>query len=353
MFNAIDPVEKIAPVRQQLKTKGQAPGIVAQEPELFVDMAKNFYLLPILGGEEVMTEQNMRVRVLNVASVSAADAVDSAKAGQDQSTAHERTKQIKEFSSAVVFVIDSTISMDPYIERTREAVRKIYAKVEAEKLGDKVKFGLVAFRSSTKAVPALEYVSKIYADPNKVKDGADFMAKVAELKQAKVSSSAFDEDAYAGVMDAVNSIDWRPYGARYVVLITDAGAIEGGDKLSSTGMSASQVQLEAAKPGVAIYTLHLKTPAGAKNHANAEAQYRNLSSYGGTNLSLYYPVNAGDVNEFGKKVDALSEAITQQVKAAYQGEDAIGSAANAADPGKKPVTAEEKCWRMLHWLAMR
>ena len=118
-------------------------------------------------------------------------------------------------------------------------------------------------------------------------------------------------------------------------------------------MSASQVRLEAAKPGVAIYTLHLKTPAGAKNHANAEAQYRNLSSYGGTNLSLYYPVNAGDVNEFGKKVDALSEAITQQVKAAYQGEDAIGSAANAADPGKKPVTAEEKCWRMLHWLAMR
>ncbi|MCH3703323.1 serine/threonine protein kinase, partial [Campylobacter lari] len=77
---------------------------------------------------------------------------------------------------------------------------------------------------------------------------------VADLKQAKVSSSLFDEDAYAGVMDAINSIDWRPYGARYVVLITDAGAIEGTDKLSSTGMSASQVRLEAAKPGVAIYT---------------------------------------------------------------------------------------------------
>lgn len=342
VLNAIDPVEKIAPTRQQLKTKGQAPGVVAQEPELFVDMTKNFYLLPILSGEEVMTEQNVRVRVLNVASVSAADPASAAKASQDQSTAHERTKQIKEFSSAVVFVIDSTVSMDPYIERTREAIKKVYAKVEAEKLGDKVKFGLVAFRSSTKAVPGLEYVSKVYADPNKVKDGADFMAKVAELKQAKVSSSLFDEDAYAGVMDAVNSIDWRPYGARYVVLITDAGAIEGSDKLSSTGMSASQVRLEAAKPGVAIYTLHLKTPAGAKNHASAEAQYRNLSTYGGTNLSLYYPVNAGDVNEFGKKVDALSAAITQQVKSAYQGEDAVGSAANATDPGKRPANADEK-----------
>ncbi|MFY2607454.1 vWA domain-containing protein [Achromobacter ruhlandii] len=342
VLNAIDPVEKIAPTRLQLKTKGQAPGIVAQEPELFVDMAKNFYLLPILGGEEVMTEQNVRVRVLNVASVSAGNAADAAKAGQDQSTEQERTKQIKEFSAAVVFVIDSTVSMDPYIERTREAVKKVYAKVEAERLGDKVKFGLVAFRSSTKAVPGLEYVSKIYADPNKIKDGADFMSKVADLKQAKVSSSLFDEDAYAGVMDAINSIDWRPYGARYVVLITDAGAIEGTDKLSSTGMSASQVRLEAAKPGVAIYTLHLKTPAGVKNHAHAEAQYRNLSTYGGTNLSLYYPVNAGDVNEFGKKVDALSEAITQQVKSAYQGEDAVGSAANATDPGKRPLSPDEK-----------
>ena len=164
----------------------------------------------------------------------------------------------------------------------------------------------MAFRSSTKAVPALEYVSKIYADPNKVKDGADFMAKVAELKQAKVSSSAFDEDAYAGVMDAVNSIDWRPYGARYVVLITDAGAIEGRQAFFHWH-ECQPGTAEAAKPGVAIYTLHLKTPAGAKNHANAEAQYRNLSSYGGTNLSLYYPVNAGDVNEFGKKVDALSK----------------------------------------------
>ncbi|WP_233234753.1 vWA domain-containing protein [Bordetella sp. LUAb4] len=341
VLNAIDPVEKIAPTRQQLKTKGQAPGVVAQEPELFVDMAKNFYLMPILSGEEVMTEQNVRVRVLNVASVSA-DSADSAKAHQDSSTAQERSKQIKEFSSAVVFVIDSTISMDPYIERTREAVKKIYAKVEAEHLGDKVKFGLVAFRSNIKAAPALEYVSKIYADPNEVKDGADFMAKVAELKQAKVSSSLFDEDAYAGVMDAINSIDWRPYGARYVVLITDAGAIDGSDKLSSTGMSATQVRLEAAKPGVAIYTLHLKTPAGAKDHASAEAQYRNLSTYGGTNVSLYYPVNAGDVNEFGKKVDALSEAITQQVKSAYQGEDAIGSAANATEPGKKPANADAK-----------
>ncbi|HBL66910.1 MAG TPA: serine/threonine protein kinase, partial [Achromobacter sp.] len=71
-------------------------------------------------------------------------------------------------------------------------------------------------------------------------------------------------------------------------------------------------------------------------------QYRNLSTYGGTNVSLYYPVNAGDVDEFGKKVDMLASAITMQVKSAYMGEDAVGSAANASDPGRKPVNADEK-----------
>ncbi|XOT98181.1 serine/threonine protein kinase, partial [Alcaligenes pakistanensis] len=146
------------------------------------------------------------------------------------------------------------------------------------------------------------------------------------LKQAKVSTVAYDEDAYAGVLEALDKVDWNNFGARYVVLITDAGALEGSNKYSSTGLDAPQLRIEAAKPGVAIYTLHLKTPSGKNNHAKAEDQYRELSTYSGTQTSLYYPVNAGDVNQFGKMVDSLATALTEQVKVAYQGGDAIGSA---------------------------
>ncbi|MEX5669633.1 serine/threonine protein kinase, partial [Pseudomonas neuropathica] len=85
--------------------------------------------------------------------------------------------------------------------------------------------------------------------------------------------------SYAGVMQAIDKVDWSPFGARYVVLITDAGALDGDDKLSGTGLNAEQVRIEASNPGVAIYTLHLKTAAGAKDHANAEAQYQALSTY--------------------------------------------------------------------------
>lgn len=241
--------------------------------------------------------------------------------------------QLKEFNAAVVFVVDSTISMGPYIERTREAVRKVYERINKENLGQQVKFGMISFRSSTKEVPGLEYTTRMYADPNEIKGGADFLKKVADLKQATVSSKLFNEDAYAGVMQAIDQIDWSRFGARYVVLITDAGAIEGDNKLSTTGLDAKQIRLEAANPGVAIYTLHLKTAAGKKDHANAASQYQELSTYSGTNTSLYYPVNAGDVNEFGNKVDALATAITDQVKASYFGEPAVGSASNAKEEG--------------------
>ncbi|MGL5031041.1 MAG: vWA domain-containing protein [Aeromonas sp.] len=332
ILEAPDPVSLVAPLRAALKKKDSAPGILAQEPEYFVDLQKQFYLLPILSGEEVMTEDGFYTRLLNVASVSKADAPTVKPSA--------KVSQLKEFNAAVVFVVDSTISMGPYIERTREAVRKIYERINKEHMGQQVKFGMISFRSNVKAVPGLEYTTKMYADPNDTKDGADFLKKVADLKQATVSSQLFNEDAYAGVMQAIDQVDWSHFGARYVVLITDAGAIEGDNKLSTTGLDAKQIRMEAANPGVAIYTLHLKTAAGKSDHDKAASQYQELSTYSGTNTSLYYPVNAGDVNEFGNKVDALASAITDQVKASYFGEPAVGSASNAKEDGA-PTAAQK------------
>ncbi|MFM0827005.1 MULTISPECIES: vWA domain-containing protein [Enterobacteriaceae] len=332
ILSAPDPVSLVAPLRARLKRDGHAEGIQAEEPEYFVDLQKQFYLLPILSGEEVMTEDGFYTRLLNVASVSKAE---TAKKQEDN------VNQLKGFNASVVFVIDSTISMGPYIERTKDAVNKIYGKIKQEHLDEQVKFGLISFRSNTKAVPGLEYRTKIYADPNHVKDGADFLNKVADLKEAKVSSSLYDEDAYSGVLSAIDDIDWSPFGARYVVLITDAGAIDGSNKLSGTGLDASQLRLEAGNRGIAIYTLHLKTSGGKDNHTKAESQYRDLSNFDSTQSNLYQAVNAGDIKMFGQQVDALASAITEQVKSAYMGDAAIGSALYAKDDGQK-LTPEQK-----------
>ncbi len=336
VLDMADPSRAMAPLRAKLAKGQTVPEVLAQEPPYFVDMHKQFYLLPILGGEQVMTEGGFHTTLLNVASVSKNAAAAGAGGAAGANTgAPNANNQIKEFRAGVVFVIDSTISMDPYIERTRQAIDKVYAEVAKRKLENNVRFGLVGYRSSTKAVPGLEYVAKVFADPNKVANGAEFKAQVASLKQASVSSKEFDEDTYAGVMEAVDKIDWSGFGARYVVLITDAGAIEGSSGISTTGLGAEQVRIEASKPGVAIYTLHLKTPSGKANHAKAQAQYQTLSTYAGTNTSLYYPVNAGDMQEFGAKVDALASALAVQVERAHLGEKSVGSAQHAAKGNQK------------------
>jgi hypothetical protein len=331
MFAKDDPAPLLKPILENMKSKGRDPAVVAREPDYAVDLAKNFYLLPVIEAEETFTEKGFQVRLLNVASVTAAESGNPGNPGKADadSAGQADSNTLKGFSAAVVFVIDSTISMQPYINRTREAIKRIYGHVEQEKLLDQVKFGLVAFRSSTKEVPGLEYVSKMFVDPGTVKDGKDFLSRVAELKQAAVSSSDYDEDAYAGVMQALDQVKWNEFGARYIVLVTDAGAVDGDSRLSSTGLNSDQVRLEAQYRGVAIYALHLKTPSGAKNHASAEAQYIDLSNNAFLNKPLYYPVDAGKVENFGKMVDSLGDAITAQVKAAYRGDMAVGSALGA------------------------
>ena len=322
ILDAPDPVSYVAPLRAQLAQNNQTESILAQEPEYFIDLQKEFYLLPILSGEEVMTDAGFRARVLNVASVSQNNA-------DTENSDTEANAQLKAFNAAIMFVIDSTISMDPYIDRTREAVQNIYKKIEAENLTKQVQFGLLSYRNSIKATPKVEYLTHLYANPADTTSGADFLNKIKELKQAPASTASWEEDTYAGIMDAINSVQWRDFGARYMILITDASAVDAASPLSSTQLEAQQVREEARKRGIAIYTLHLKTDQGASDHARAESQYSDLSLYTATNDNLYHAVDAGDVNAFGIMVDSLADAITNQVKAAYMGEDAVGSANHA------------------------
>jgi len=349
ILNSPHPDTLVKPLQEQLKANQPNPEILAREPDNMVDQLKNFYLLPVLESDDVFTDSGFQVRVLNVASVTEQSKAKPQAAGAASGTAAaggpagktDEQNMMKGFTASVVFVIDSTLSMGPYIDRTKEAIAKVYQRIEKEQLLGQVKFGLVAYRSNVKAVPGLEYDSKMFVDPNTVKDGKDFLAKVSQLKEATVSSSRVDEDAYAGVMTALDKVDWTQFGARYVVLITDAGALSGTDALSSTHFDAAQVRQEAAYRGVALYALHLKTPSGAKNHASAQQQYEDLTLNPFLHKPLYYPINSGDIKSFGSMVDSLANAITGQIKTAYSGEATVGSALGA-DEKYAGANKEEK-----------
>lgn len=331
LLKAPDPGAIVAPILKTIEAGGSDPRVVSIEPPTYIDIAKHFYLLPILQAEEVETAKGFRVRTLEVASVTAKKDEHSPLA-EAAAQAHMQAQPaaLRTFSSAIVFVIDSTISMGPYIERTRNAVKRIYDAIEGAGLARQARFGLVGFRSSTRTVPKLEYDAKLFADPSEVRDGKDFLARIADLKPATVSSPRFDEDSYGGVMAAIRNINWDEFGGRYVVLVTDAGAISGGDPLSSTGLDAQQVRLEVERLGIALYSLHLKTPEGKRNHALAERQYKDVSFNMIVNRSLYYPVEGGSVEQFGTIVDTLAQSLIAQVQGAAKGEIVPGSTRSAS-----------------------
>lgn len=308
--------KKVQSLNQNLKANKTPKEIIAQEPEEYIDYTKEFYLLPILGFEETMFSDGNYVREINIASIS--------KKSEEPKKEVNKKSLIKTFKAAVVFVIDSSISMDPYINRTKETINKISDSLKKEGLDSFVQFGLVSFRSNTEVTPDLEYTSKVFVKPGDATDSKTFNQKLSSLNQAKVSSVYFNEDSYAGINAALSEIDWTGYGARYIVLITDAGAISGSDKYSSTNLDSKELRLEAKHKGAAIYALHLLTPSGKSNQAQARTQYEDLTYNEQINKSLYYPVDAGDVNDFGEKIDLLSQAISEQVRLATEGEDTLG-----------------------------
>ncbi len=340
VWNHETPESIVAPLRKKTLENKRPEGIVSIEPENYVNFQDpdNFYLLPILGYEEHLAG-NIPVNLLEIASVTE-KSQDDEDANVNAQSQEPKPRQIKAFNAAVVFVIDTTISMGPYIEKTQEAVKNIYDKIGENELADQIKFGLVAYRSSTDEVPELEYRSKLYVDPNEVESGEDFLQKVKDLKPASVSTPSFNEDAYSGIMTALNEIEWKEFGGRYIVLVSDAGAIEGDDPLSGTKLGSDNIRQEAKERGIALFTMHLKTEAGKKNHNSTEMQYQDVSSNPYTD-DLYYSIEAGNVDEYAQIVEALSETLTSQVDMAFEGEETAGSARTSTEDAQEEETPEE------------
>jgi serine/threonine-protein kinase PpkA len=305
--------------------------VIAKEPDAYVDPNREFYLLPILGHEQVDLESGLRATVLDVAAVTlqAGDpdllAQGAGGGGPAGRAADAQAARPADYRAGVVFVVDTTTSMGPYIDRTRAAIHRIYDRLKGSALGDALSFGLVAFRDNTDVAPGLEYVSRVAAGLEDGRDPSGFFAKVNRVEATDVSSRGFNEDAFAGVYDAIESIDWRGYGGRFIVLITDAGAREANDPLARTHLGAERLRLLAQEKDqtagggkIAIAALHLLTPEGRQTHQLAAAQYRALTRWGDAG-DLYFPVKEGSVEAFGSQVDALADALLRQLEGIRSG----------------------------------
>ncbi len=284
--------------------RAQDNRLVALEPETFVDISRNFYLLPVLSAEEVENERGERMRLLEVASAPA-----------ERRAAPPPRDGLADFRGALVFVVDTTVSMQPYLDRTREAIRNVMARIGDTALRDRFRFGLVAYRDDLGGNQALEYVTRTYARADFNQPPTAVLPRIAEAAAATESNEGFDEDGIAGLRAALDAADWGTLGGRFIILVTDAGTRDASDPRSSTRLGIPEIRDLLKQQQIATFAVHLLTPEGRNNHARARSQWRELARFGGAAEPFYYPIPNGEVAAFGQTVEQITDALLRQVAA--------------------------------------
>lgn len=302
----------VAPIVQSLRAaaveermRPDSP-IVSIEPKNHVDIDQSFYLLPILNAERQLLHGNVRGRYLEVASIA------------KQEKPAPQADPFQTFKAGVVFVIDTTMSMEPYIDRTRKAMERIRSIIERSDVKDRVRFGLVGFRQEMAIAPRIEYHTKTFLKLGSESTAQQFSQVIQSMKQANVPTPGFDEDSIGGIVEGVESADWSGFGARFLVLITDAGprAVTTGHVRSP--MLPEQVNSYLKESHHIIpFIVHLRTPEGRNDHAYAERAYRAISATAsGAN---YSPIENGDLARFQSQIDAFAEQIVSLTQQSMRG----------------------------------
>jgi len=303
-----DPAQARTALHKARYENSDDPQIVALEPFDRAIPPDQFYLLPIFEARESFDANGQPVQLLNVASI---DPGDTPQLKGDGAAPVSNTDA---FRTGIVLVVDTSVSMQPYIDRVRTVVHELQRQIASRGDLDSVSFGLVGFRSNVEKTPGLEYVTRTLVSLEEGSDPQRFVELASQVKATDVSSHAFNEDAFAGVLEAVDNMDWSPYAGRLILLVTDAGALRKDDPLGRTQMNEAEVREAALRKQIKIYALHLRTEAGRKTHSFAEQQYRSLTADPNPQIgNLYIPVAGGEVDKFGHTVTEIGSVFANLV----------------------------------------
>ena len=349
ILNAEDFVGQLAALRQQAidETLPDDTPVRAIEPEnhLHVDIEDSFYLLPILDHATILNPSDYEdLQLLEVAAVAA-----NAEVG----ITPDQGGEAPDYKTGVMFVIDTTRSMGPYIEQTRRAVRQIMTRLQETELADSISFGLVGFRDSIEAAPDLDYVFNTFVPLAPDQDIEQVFRDLDEVREAEANSPGFNEDVYAGFSDVLKDEIWKPYQGRYVVLITDAGPKLADHSTIGDLASSQQLGLLAADQlKISTYVMHLRTTDGAATHDYAQGEYLQLAqSVAADPDSRYYPIADATEEAFVPAIDRFVRGLEMAEQARNTGN--LEEAIEQAEPGMIQDILRDTLAKQLAYLGAR
>ena len=327
---------------------GAAEGVVTIEPENAVPIEENFYLLPILDWKAHEHQSTFNeVRFLKLASLPLEE--------EEEQEVEEEPE-----ASGLVFVIDTTSSMEPYIEGTQAAVRDIISEIRDSEAREFVRFGAIGFRDSLEAGLAatpprdVGYLTREFLALSPDQNPDEVIAKLEQIDATDASTVGFSEDAVAGIYKAIHMQGWDNAGLdggeivqRYVVVISDASPKSPSDPYAAYDLVPEHVRLLAEKNRIKLIAIHVKTPDGVANHRVAASAYREMTLLS-SGQSNYYPVDLIRGGDEQAAYRPVIDKIVEFVKGEY--ERTAEEMRRAQEDGELDALQEASLAMRLDWL---
>ncbi|MDM8565908.1 vWA domain-containing protein [Candidatus Halobeggiatoa sp. HSG11] len=313
--------------------KERYPSLVLTESKRFVDINENFYFLPIVNFEMLDLEgEDARYLQIAAAITEATAAKLDTDLRDDNNTLDNPEVQkevlknttsseaVKQLEVDIVFVMDLTSSMEPYLRMTLESVQDI-ARLVTKDIKKKVHFGFVGYRDNPAIVNNIEFASKDFTKDGLV-SAEQFVDMVSKVKVASVGSVDYQEELFAGVETGLET-KWSDNSIRLMILVGDASSHEPGHPQNVTGKDENVLRQAADDSQVHILAIHLQNqdthPEIVGDLPKARQQFATLARVSGSEKSALLEVNADKEEDFAKAVKATANMITEFVGTALTG----------------------------------
>ncbi|MCW8801488.1 MAG: VWA domain-containing protein [Desulfobacter sp.] len=298
------------------------------EPKQAVDIATQFYLLPILAFDEIEL-QGREGRLLQLAAATAQgpDARQSTDISKNPDYLDEAiidasgvdAQVLKQMDVDVVFVTDTTVSMKRYIQATLDVMRQVVQQLNANpEVSKSLRFGVWGYRDPVDLIPGIGYTTYNYTP--ELRHADQFINALSQVNVTQTDSDDYAEDVFSGINDAVSKTAWTNGAIRIMVLLGDAPGHETGHKYNASGQSVQTLRAICDDAGIYLFAMHVKAPRAKKYHEPAEIQFRELSANPGMqDQSAYYAVSSEDLPGFTQVARDITSALTGMLSSVKQG----------------------------------
>lgn len=337
--------ESAEKVYTDIANKKQVENIISKEPEAYVDFKKEHYIYPIISFKRTEINGNeslflqLATQLPGQRSDDSNKTILSNKKFQNDALKKSVLKEDSGIKADVVFVMDLTKSMKPFIEETKKAVSSL-AEVFSKDVDD-LMLGLVGYRDDVNRIPEMEFTVKNFT-PDMVDASHLITILQDEVRQAEHNSDDFQEEVFAGVQEAAVNSNWRENALHIIVLIGDASSHIAGGKSTIDATASTLKDGVIDQRNIKIIALHIQDPKFKSDHPVAKQQFETLATVNkeqGTVTYFPIPFEHGQIGAFSKAINDLRTRVPEYLgkKGRELVNKSIGGKVDSANPNQKKI----------------